>query len=100
MTVNRLVLGNEAQMAVDAGVLPGRAAEGEGLAGGRRQQPGHEPEERGLAGAVGSQEAGHARPEGTADLRDSHLLTEPLGQVVGDHGGVGHVQGVRHASLR
>ncbi len=61
-------------------------------------QPGHDPEQGRLAGAVGSQQAGHSRSELGAHLGDRHLLPEPARHTLEGHGGGGRAG--RHDSLR
>ncbi len=91
--VNRLVLGDEGDLAVDLGVLTGVDSQDPHLSLGWPLQTRHDAEESGLAGAVGTEQTGNSRAEADAELAHRDLETEPLGQV-------GHDDGVGHASLR
>ena len=91
--VHRLVLGHEGDLAVDLGVLTGIDPQDPHLPLGWPLQAGHDAEESGLAGAIGTEETGHTGAEADAELAHGDLETEPLGQV-------GYDDGVGHASLR
>ena len=57
-------------------------------------EAGDGPHERALAGAVGPEEARHARPERARQLGQGHLLPEPDRRLVDHDGGVGDEGGV------
>jgi ABC-type transport system involved in cytochrome c biogenesis ATPase subunit len=65
-----------------------------------RQQAGDGPHQRGLAGAVRAQETGHPGSERAAELRQSHLLTEPHRRVRYGDGGVGDEGGIERRGER
>ena len=70
--------------------------------GGRRQQPGQQVQERGLAGAVGPEQAGHAGAEGERDVVDGDDVAVPARDVVERDGrdGRGRVGGRRRRRWR
>jgi hypothetical protein len=61
--VRRLLLADQPEQPVDPRVAPGRCAADRDGAAGRRQQPGHQVQHGGLAGAVRPEQAGHAGPQ-------------------------------------
>ena len=80
--VQRLALGDQADRPVDLLVAPDRlAVEGDG-AGGGRQEAGHHVDQRGLAGAVGAEQAGDAGADGHRDVVDRDDVAVPAGDVV------------------
>ena len=77
-----LALGDEPDVAVHLGTAPGRRALDEDASGRRREQAGHQVEQRRLAGAVRAEQAGHARPEPERDVVDRHDVAVPARDVV------------------
>ena len=72
-----LVLGDEGEILVDGAIAPRVAAPDRHLALVHGQEPGDGAHQRGLAGAVGTEQAGDARAERAAQLGDGDLLAEP-----------------------
>src|SRR5690606_31176280 len=80
--VGRLPLGDEAQAAVDPGVLPDRLPVQRDGAGRRREEPAHHVDERGLPGAVRAEQPGHAGPDLHRDAVDRDDVAVPAGHVL------------------
>src|SRR5690606_32640276 len=78
-TVHGLTLADQTDPPVDARVAPGGLAVHEDLAPRRRQEPCHHVQQRGLAGAVGPEQAGHARTERHGHVVDRHHVPVPAG---------------------
>ncbi len=76
-----LAFGDETDVAVHLGSAPGALALDQDGAGRRREETGHQVEERRLAGAVGSEEAGHAGPEAERDVVDRDDVAVPARDV-------------------
>ena len=80
--VDRLLLGNQAHVAVDLRLAPGRPAADEDLPGGRLQQAGHQVQQRGLARAVRPEQARDAGAEGERHVVDRDDVAVPARDVV------------------
>jgi hypothetical protein len=80
--VRALALGDQAQAAVDARVLPDRGAVERDRPGGRGQEAAHHVDERRLARAVGTQQAGHAGADRHGDAVDRDDVPVPAGHLL------------------
>ncbi len=83
--VERVLLGTHAHAQEDVGIAPYRLAENLHCALVRLQLPGDELEERRLARAIRSEQAGHAAADGDRDVVEPDHLAVPLRQVLGPH---------------
>ena len=82
-----------------SGSAPGRRALDEDTSRRRREQAGHQVQERRLAGAVRAEQAGHARPEPERDVVDRHDVAVPARDVVElERGGSGAGRSVTRRS--
>ena len=77
-----LALGDEPDVAVHLRPPPGGRALDEDAPGRRREQAGHQVEERRLAGAVRAEQAGHAGTERERDVVDRDDVAVPARDVV------------------
>ena len=80
--VDGLALGDETDVAVHLGAAPGALALDQDAAGRRREQAGHQVEERRLAGAVRAEESGHAGSESERDVVDRDDVAVPARDVI------------------
>ncbi len=88
IAVDRLALGDEPDVAVHLGSPPGTARHAtRTLPGRRREQPGHQVQQRRLAGAVRPEQAGHAGPQPERDVVDRDDVAVPARDVVELEGG-------------
>ena len=93
-----LALGDEPDVPVHLGATPCGRPLDEDAAGRRREQAGHQVEERRLAGTVGAEQAGDAGTEPERDVVDSHDVAVPARDVVELERG-GRARCVGHAAI-
>ena len=82
--VDGLALGHQPDLAIHLGMPPGRDARHRHAPGRWLEQARDEVQQRGLAGAVGTQQAGHAGRQRAADVVDRDHVAVPARDVV-DH---------------
>src|SRR5450756_1605483 len=95
---DRLALRDEPDTPIDGRVAEGRAPVNGDAPCRRPQQPGHEVEQRALAGPVRAQETGDARLQPERDVVHRHDVAVPLGDGGDRHGRRGRDRA--HASIR